>query len=441
MRLSAFTDFGYFWLSDDEDQNLRVAGTLAVSEFGHVTLKTFGYLSHDPLSLAHDWPPSKHQRIFGYTLERGAVTLVGNIVKHFSNQVPASGVWFTNCEFWADNLLTGGHFDDAELLFNRLTCKIEGLDEWLWVSGIERPDVDRENDRFTITYQRPDAITFQVGKDGVEGMFGFEYSLSLSDPWAMKVQTLQNAFIELSTSVSWTVKDVVRWATQMRDFLCLGTDAPVAITSLEGYLQVDGQPDPAASDRENPVRIFFQSAQHSPEPANVKPLSGSFAYRDIDHRLSESLTKWIDLYHECPQPVALFFDARYRAGELPLELQFRRVAEALETLAPAKGARKKSGLRERVMYLAKPFAELVGMGVCGCEQEFFAKRVADTRNWYTHRGKKKGKVSEGADLFRLLQQCEALLICHLTASVLGDETAAIQVLQDAESIKRRVRVG
>ena len=51
----------------------------------------------------------------------------------------------------------------------------------------------------------------------------------------------------------------------MRDFLCLGTDAPVAIT----YLQVNGQTRPPAT-QEHPVRIFFQSAQHSPEPANIK---------------------------------------------------------------------------------------------------------------------------------------------------------------------------
>ena len=44
MRLPAFTDSSYFWLPGDEDQNLQVAGTLAVSESGHVALKTFRQL-------------------------------------------------------------------------------------------------------------------------------------------------------------------------------------------------------------------------------------------------------------------------------------------------------------------------------------------------------------------------------------------------------------
>lgn len=96
--------------------------------------------------------------------------------------------------------MTGGHFDKKEPLFNRLTCKIEGLDEWLWVSGIEWTDFEKENHRSTITYRRPDPITFQVGPDGVEGVLGFKYSVAFPAPWAMKVQTSQNACIELSTS-------------------------------------------------------------------------------------------------------------------------------------------------------------------------------------------------------------------------------------------------
>ena len=42
MRVTAFTDSGYFWLPGDDDQSHQVAGTLAVSETGVVTLETFG---------------------------------------------------------------------------------------------------------------------------------------------------------------------------------------------------------------------------------------------------------------------------------------------------------------------------------------------------------------------------------------------------------------
>lgn len=437
MRQAAFTDSGYFWLPGDADQSHQVAGTLAVSEAGRVTLETFGYLSDDPLSLAHDsvgQAGSKLKRIFGNTRERGAVTLVDSICTQSWHQSAASGVLFASSGMLAETLLAGGHFDDEEPLFDQLTCKIEGLDEWLGISGITaKHDLDAY--RTTITFQAPSPLPFQVSDD-VKGQFGFGFSIPSPAPWATEARVSQSAYIKLSTSTSWTTEDVISWATRMRDFLCLGTDAPVAITSLDGYLQVDDQEAVTTSNRKNPVRIF-QSVQPSPEPATVRPRSMSFAYRDLGNgRLSNSLTNWIDFCREWPQPVGLFFDARYGDGVLPGDLQFLKVVEALETLAPARGIEEQA-LCKKVRKLADPFAKLMGIG--GAEA-VFADRVRATRNWYVHHNEYwLNRASTGSDLIWLQWQCEALLICHLTAFVLGEEAAAIQVLQDARPIKRRLR--
>ncbi len=438
MRLAAFTDAGYFWLSGGEDQSRQVAGTLAVSEAGRVTLETFGYFSDDPLSLAHGsfgQAAPKLTRIFGYTRERGAVTLINGICTQSRHQSTASGVVFASSVILAETLLTGGHFDEEEPLFDRLACKIEGLDEWLGISGITA-EHDFENHRTSITYQRPSPLPFQASDD-VEGEFGFGFSIPNPAPWATTAQVSQSAYIALSTSASWTTENVINWAVKMRNFLSLGTDAPVAITSLDGYLPVDNQESATTSNRENSVKIFFQSAQHSPESVAVQPWSMSFAYRDLGNGLSNSLTNWIDLCREWPQPVGLFFDARYGDGVLSGDLQFLKVAEALETLAPARGIGENGNLCEEVRKLAEPFAEL--MGIDGTEAAF-ADRVRATRNWYVHHNEYwLDRASTGRDLFRLQWQCEALLICHLTAVVLGDEAAAIQVLRDAKPITRRLR--
>ena len=437
MRQAAFTDSGYFWLPGDADQSRQVAGTLAVSEAGCVTLETFGYLSDDPLSLAHDsfgQAGSKLKRIFGNTRERGAVTLVDSICTQSRHQSAASGVLFASSGMLAETLLAGGHFDDEEPLFDQLTCKIEGLDEWLGISGITaKQDLDAY--RTTITFQAPSPLPFQASDD-VEGQFGFGFSIPSLAPWATKAQVSQSAYIKLSTSKSWTTEDVINWATRMRDFLSLGTDAPVAITSLDGYLQGGAQEVVAKGNREHPVQILFQSAQHSPESATVQPWSMGFAYHDLGNGLSNALTNWIDLCREWPQPVGLFFDARYGDGVLRGDLQFLKVVEALETLAPARGIEEKA-LCKKVRKLADPFVELMGIG--GAEAAF-ADRVRATRNWYVHHNEYwLDRASTGSDLIWLQWQCEALLICHLTAFVLDDEAAAIQVLQDARPIKRRLR--
>ena len=338
MRLAAFTDSGYFWLPGDKGQSFQVAGTLAVSEAGRVTLETFGYLDDDALSLAQGiWgePPSNIDLIFGFTKGQGAVTLVDSIPMDRQTHFTATGAAFGSSRLWTRVLLVDVHRGEQGPQFNRLICKIEGLDEWLGISGITATKHDLESRRTSITYEVPPPVPFQAGDD-VKGQFGFGYSIPGFAPWATEARVSQSACIQLSTSASWTAEDVIDWATRMRDFLSLGTDAPVAITSLDGYLQGGTQEAVAKGNREHPVSIFFQSTQHSPEPATVRPGSMSFAYHDLGDELSNALTNWIDLCREWPQPVRLFFDARYGDGILSGDLQFRKVVEALETLAPAR---------------------------------------------------------------------------------------------------------
>jgi len=438
MRVTAFTDSGYFWLPGDDDQSHQVAGTLAVSETGVVTLETFGYLSDGSLSLAQgSWSQagSMQPRIFGYTRDRGAVTLIDGIGTRSSLQAPATGALFASYTILAKFLLVGRHFGDHGPLFDQLTCKIDGLDEWLGVSGITAVH-DFDTHRATITFEAPAPLPFQAGDD-IEGRIAFGYSIPSPAPWATEAQVSQSAYIELSALTPWTTEDVINGSARMRDFLCLATDVPVAITTLDGYLRDEDDEDSTGDRRaRRPVSIFFESRQHSPDPAAVQPWSMNFAHRDLGNGLSDALSNWFDLCQRWPQPTWLFFDARYGDGVLQSDIQFLKVVESMETLAPARGIGKNSELLKKVQRLAEPFADL--LGIAGSEVAF-AERVRATRNWYVHHDDRwKEQASDGSELLSLLWQCEALLICHLTAFVLGDADAAIRLLADARPMRRRI---
>ena len=335
----------------------------------------------------------------------------------------------------AEFLLVGGHFSEGPL-FDRVTCKIDGLDEWLGVSGITA-EHDFDARRATITFEAPAPLPFQASDD-IKGRIGFGYSIPSPAPWATEVQVSQSAYIELSTSTPWTTENAINCAARIRDFLCLGTDVPVAITALEGYLH-DEHEERADGDRgARPVDIYFQSTQHSPDPPALQPRSMNFAYQDLGNGLSDAVSNWFDLCEKWLQPVWLYFDARYGDGTLPSDLRFLKVVESIETLAPARGIGKNLKLVNKVERLAEPFAELVG--VAGSE-EAFAERVRATRNWYVHHNDRwKEQASDGSDLFRLLWQCEALVICHLTAFVLGDDDAATRILAEARPMRRRIEL-
>ena len=169
----------------------------------------------------------------------------------------------------------------------------------------------------------------------------------------------------------------------------------------------------------------------------MQPWSMNFARGDLGDALSGALAKWFALCRKWPRPLSLFFDARYGDSVLPVDLQFLKVVEAMETLAPARGIGKSVELRKKVKRLAEPYAEIVGIDDDGTE---FARRVTATRNFYVHHTDRQQEfVSEGGDLLGLLWQCEAVLICHLTAVVFNDEAKAVGMLRDAEPIRKRRR--
>ncbi|MYD91851.1 MAG: hypothetical protein F4Y08_16230 [Caldilineaceae bacterium SB0662_bin_9] len=442
MRLDAFSDSGYFWLPGGEDQSLQVPGNLSVSEAGRVTLETFGYWSEDPLSLAHDVQPSKLTRIFGYTPERGEVTLTDAAATRISIPSRRRGWVFNRSSFEAGKLLIGGHFGENEQLFDRLTCRIEGLHEWLGVSGFT---IERDSPTCTtVTYhENPPPLQFQVSDD-VNGEFGLGHSISFQAPAGIKApEARYSAYVKLSTSMSWTEDDVLHWALCMRDFISLGTGNPVAITGLEGWKPADEQEDANTDYRENRVEIFCASKQQSLKSnANHFPQFMTFTYKDID--ISHSIKKWVDLCFDGRstggQAVELFCDVLYGDGILPDDIRLFKAAEALKLmyLSMMDDEDGDCYLAEAVKCLASKFSELLWLD--GGETEF-AERVRATRNLWVHRKSDPGgtQACEGVDLFRLLRQCEALLFCCLTAHALGSEGETIRVLRNARPIKDRVR--
>ncbi|MDE0672590.1 MAG: hypothetical protein OXH72_12700 [Caldilineaceae bacterium] len=440
MRLDeAFSDSGFFWLPEDKDQSCQVPGTLSVSEAGRVTLETFGYWSKDPLSLANGvafFSDSKLTRIFGYTPELGNVTLAGAVVTQNSIPSRTDGWVFNRSSFVANSLLTGGHFNEGEPLFDRLTCRIEGLHEWLGVSGSTT-----EMDKTAYPH-----LPFQAS-DAVKGEFGIRPTWSLVDTSdTFRDLNTYDAYVKISTSKAWNVNNMLQRAYCMRDFVALGTGSPVAITGLVGWLPADGQEHSIEDFTQNRVGIFCESKQQSSK-SNTKllPQFMTFTHKDIGSR---SIKKWFDLCLDGRstggQAVELFCDVLYGDDILPADIRMFKAAESLKlmyALSLKNVEYKRIDLYDAVKCLASKSSGI--LEIRGDEEEF-AGRVTATRNLWVHRKsddrpERRAQECEGVDLYWLLKRCEALLFCCLTAHVLGSKEEAIRVLRDAKPIKDRVR--
>ncbi len=164
MRTTEFSDSGFFWLPADRTRASQVPGSLTVSTSGVVILETFGYMSTDLLSLASEslhGAGAEIGRVFGYTQQHGAVTLIGCLRADSGLQAPVSGAIFATARIFANVLLVGGHFGKLGPRFERLTCRIEGLDEWLGMSGISAQH-DIDVGQATITFKAPAPVPLRI---------------------------------------------------------------------------------------------------------------------------------------------------------------------------------------------------------------------------------------------------------------------------------------
>ena len=296
MRIQEFEDHGFFWLPQDETAERRIPGVLRVSSLGNITLETFEFLDTALDSLVGSGfanPTSPIPRIVGVTRGQGLVTLENCICTNTKLQSQAKGAVFWSATFNARCLFIGVHYNANERAeFSRLTCAVEGLDEWLSLSGFSlsgmSADFEPNPKRATIEFQVPDDILLILG-DGVEGQIGF--SFTIPDVWrgTTEASVTQKAYAKFQTVESWTVGEVAQHVMWLRDFLCLATDEPVAVTSLVGYWRHRTEPATDDAVREVPVTIIFESRDQSvriPKPLAPRML---FEYRDLDNDLAASL--------------------------------------------------------------------------------------------------------------------------------------------------------
>ncbi|MCY3923468.1 MAG: hypothetical protein OXG27_13900 [Chloroflexi bacterium] len=211
--MNEFDDLGFFWLPDDPKAKERVPGVLRASAQGAITLETFGLADGEPHSLASDLTlrdGEATRRILGVTRERGFVTLEDCLRTGSSIEARSQGLIFSSATFLATWLFVGISSETQEgVRFSKVKFDVEGLDEWLALSGI-RVEADVMQGRATITFQQPDSLDLPGLLDGEYGKIGFGYSIPSAWEETKRVGVSQSAYVELSTDAWWTADEATR---------------------------------------------------------------------------------------------------------------------------------------------------------------------------------------------------------------------------------------
>ena len=290
---------GYWWLPKKEKNKLP--GRLIVSESGNVYLHLLGVF---------DGGMHRNDRkipiIHGITAEGKLATLVDCYYKN--RQFRASGI--DSAEVHAMLLLIGSHFNsENDLLFSKVGFHIEGLDEWLSISGISI-EHNFEAHAATITYSPPNPINYSIENDiNFSIQFGWTIPL-VADETEAKIT--QRASLSLEYSNPTGLSDIRNAVYKINNLLCLALNTPVALTSFSvSHPNITRK----ISDKEIPIEIhvYYPSLPHPDNPPKVSWGRMLFTYKEISEGFAPILSNWLYKY-TLLEPAFIFIFLRLIKG-------------------------------------------------------------------------------------------------------------------------------
>jgi hypothetical protein len=149
-----FKKLGYFGLPSAPER--KIPGTLVITDGGNIELEVVGLFDESIEGLNRSLNGTDElKRIVGDIEKHGLVTLDDCFYKN--KNISFGGI--SKSSIHANEALLGVAYDDEEfVLFNTFQFSVEGIDEWVGLSGI-KVEHQFENHSASITYSLPEEIS------------------------------------------------------------------------------------------------------------------------------------------------------------------------------------------------------------------------------------------------------------------------------------------
>ena len=454
---------GYFWLPGHDEY--KAPGILRIFDGGNISLEIVGSFSNPAGSMEDLDEDMSIGRVVGHVEKAGLVTLENCmfIKRNYAFGGIAKSQIVVN---WA---ILGVAFDPSEeILFDAFSASIEGLDEWLGISGISL-EMSDDYKSCSINYRHPSLFTL-VDKDGMVVEVQFERNITVSKK-VKEAAVRQAAFIKVSTKEPKKPEYFIDVFRKLRDFLSFATGEAVSLHSVSGTNTAitveieEGQSEPAKMD------IYYRITNHVDPRPKLELHSMLFRYGDIAENLGNVLELWLTLYDTIDSAMGLYFSTKAGAHKY-LNSHFLALAQALETLHRRTSVEtvmsaeqfkvmleilaeacpdehrewllqrlaygNEIGLTRRVKRLLEPFSEHFGTKA---QQKKLARLITDTRNYLTHYDKKLlGKAAKGRDLWVVSQKMEALFQLHLLKTLNFSDEQVETICFDRQALSQKLKL-
>ena len=421
MKLSnPIEESGFFWIPEDPER--KFPGILKISESGETTLeitslsnialnvalsyrKTGKHLFGDPFSATS----TPFERIIGIS-KRGYVTLEDCRV--IGRRTQLSRAVIASILISARRALIGVDYGKgSSITFSTFRFSVEGLDEWLSITG-SQPEYVFEGNNLTINFSPPEKIKICLPEQEMELEFDFNLSIPAGFNIA-ETKITQKAHISLKSSELRPLDDFLTVAYRITHFLCFVIGKTVSMTSATGYSEEIRESAMNEKGYEIPIEIFFRQNTMSEESFRIDRNEMLLSYGYIQDELQDVIVNWLKSYQKFERAFNLYFV--YKAGiHRDSESEFLSLVQSLEAMhrrGSQDKLKRKLTLRKRLTKMIEPFRKFYGSG---SESDSFIKAVVDVRNQMVHSDTELPKSSSDTKkTFVLCAKLQSLLQLHL----------------------------
>jgi hypothetical protein len=424
---------GYFWLPGNESK--KIPGTLTISDGGNIELEVVGLFDESIKALNGEDDLS---RIIGHVEKDGLITLDNCFYK--KKNFAFGGI--SKSLVHVNRVLSGVAYEkDEKVTFNTVSFSVEGLNEWLGISGIA-VSYGEDYRTATISYTPQDEIIYSLS-NGFKLHIYFGYTLpGVSSTTEAKIT--QQAYFKLSSDEAKELPDFIETLHQITYLLCFALDETVTISDVTATSNEIVTEVSEGKTRPVPIKVYYPSLPFSENPPDIDNHRMLFRFGQIRKNAESIINKWLEAYSIIRPALGLYFSAvtgthKYLDGKflalaqgletyhrrtssetLMEEGVFRGLVASLLCLAPKEHRRWLRGrllhgneinLGQRIKRIIEPYKSYLGNSK---ERNKIIRGIVNTRNYLTHYSEELEKESvKGVDLWVLCQKMEAIFQLHL----------------------------
>lgn len=459
-----FKKSGYFWLPSTPDH--KIAGTLHIVDGGKIELEVVGILE-DKENFVHAFNnDAQPDTINGDIENHGYITLKGCFYRNRNFQLPGQ---ISKSKIYANKVILGAAFDDdEEILINTLEFSIEGLSEWIGISGFNFSH-EFNTKALVLEYKLPEKISFNIDK-----------KIKLSVCFSAKAPSIpinksatieQRTYFKLSSEESVTLEEFLTLAFKTTTLVGFGINTTVGLDSVTATSK-DLQQDIGNGKRiPVPLTIIYPSLPFTKESPKVDKFRMLFDFGTVRNNFETVLRNWLTAYDKIDPSLNLYFSVT-NGDQKYLENKFLALAQCLETYHRRTSVEKlmdedrfnellekitkgcpgehlewltgriqhgnELSLSQRIKKIIEPFKDLVGNSG---ERSKLIRAIVNTRNYLTHYNESlEADATKGKDLWPLCEKMEAIFQLHLldVLSFTKEEIAAVH--QNSHGLRQKLNL-